>query len=131
VAEFEGYEHAFWALRYVWEACRAGFDLEILEPYYVPFFGDTHLSLPENTAPRDALREAVAYALRPWTPARRLYLLWLYTIAGGASLNMIAVKRPPGRRPPALAGARRMVRTARDLTRVPRRPLMPIPPPDR
>ena len=124
VAQFEGYEQAFWAPRYVWEACRAGFDVEIIEPYYVPFFGDTHLALPERTPPLRALGAALAYALRSVALARRAYLLWLYLIAGGASLSMIATKRAG--QPMGLLGvARRLAGTARGLTRAPRR----VPPP--
>ena len=129
VAEFEGYEHAFWAARYVWEACRAGFHVEVLEPYYVPFFGDTHLNLPENTPPLRAVGAALAYALRPNPLARRLYLAWLYAIAGGASLNMIAHKRPGFGRPGAKPGLRRLLRAARGLTRPPRMILEPEPEP--
>ena len=40
VEEYEGYEHAHWALRYRWEATRAGFLTEVTEPHYRPFFGD-------------------------------------------------------------------------------------------
>ena len=40
VEQFEGYEHAHWALRYRWEATRAGFLTEIAEPHYRSFFGD-------------------------------------------------------------------------------------------
>ena len=120
VAEFEGYEHAFWAARYVWEACRAGFHVEVLEPHYIPFFGDTHLELPEGTPALRALREAAAYALRGQPVARRIYLAWLYAIAGGASLNMIAYKKPRFARPGSRPGLRRLMRAARDLTRAPR-----------
>ncbi len=40
VAQFDGYEHAHWALQYRWEATRAGFLTEVTEPHYEPFFGD-------------------------------------------------------------------------------------------
>ena len=40
VEQFEGYEHAHWAWRYRWEATRAGFYTEVIEPHYRPFFGD-------------------------------------------------------------------------------------------
>ena len=47
VEQFEGYEHAHWALGYRWEAIRAGFITEVTEPHYRPFFGD-----PTPLAPR-------------------------------------------------------------------------------
>ena len=50
VEQYEGYEHAHWALRYRWEATRAGFFTEVTEPHYRAFFGDAEL--PPTPEPR-------------------------------------------------------------------------------
>ena len=59
VEQFEGYEHAHWALRYRGEATRAGFSTRLLEPDYHWFFRE-----PPGIKP----------PLRPWRP-RALYEL--------------------------------------------------------
>jgi SAM-dependent methyltransferase/uncharacterized protein YbaR (Trm112 family) len=92
VAEYDGYEHAHWALAYLWETARAGFQVELLEPHYVPFFGDTDLHLPPGTPPSQAVWQGLAYALRGSTLARRAYLAWVYLASGHASLSMIGTK---------------------------------------
>ena len=43
VEQYEGYEHAHWALRYRWEATRAGLFTDVTEPHYRAFFGDAEL----------------------------------------------------------------------------------------
>ena len=93
VEQFEGYEHAHWALRYRWEATRAGFLTEVIEPHYRPFFGDPAPSLRGAHAPllgplvRRATRILHANAL-----VRRAYLSWLNHAQGTVSMNMIATK---------------------------------------
>ncbi len=90
VEEFEGNEHAHWALRYRWEATRAGFLTEVTEPHYVPFFGDA--DPPEGGAPSVRMLRRLAFAARRLPGARRAYLLWLNHVRGGVSMNMIATK---------------------------------------
>jgi SAM-dependent methyltransferase len=100
VEEFEGYEHAHWAVRYRWEAIRAGFSTEVAEPHYRPFFGDP------RAVPRGAglplLGPLVLRAgrlLQSSALARRIYLSWLNHVWGTVSMNMIATKPPaPGPR---------------------------------
>ena len=97
VEQFEGYEHAFWAARYRWEATRAGFLTRVLEPSYHWFFRE-----PAALNGRPPLRQARArtvYELRSRPLGRRAYLAWLNHVAGGAQLTMIATK--PQRRLPA------------------------------
>jgi SAM-dependent methyltransferase len=92
VWEYDGYEHAHWALRYRWEARRAGFLTTIAEPYYHPFFGDVSLRVNiRGPLLRRLARRAVA-ALRPSPVVRRLCLAWLNHAWGGVSMNMVATK---------------------------------------
>jgi SAM-dependent methyltransferase len=88
VAQYEGYEHAHWALRYRWEAIRAGFMTDVTEPHYRPFFGDTELASGEGLT----LGRRLGFTLRRFGPARRIYLMWLNHVWGGVSMNMIATK---------------------------------------
>jgi len=95
VEEFEGYEHAHWAARYRWEATRAGFFTDVVEPHYVGFFGDAPEggggSATEDGDSHERGRRLGA-ALRRSRVARRLYLAWLNTVRGTVSMNMIATK---------------------------------------
>jgi SAM-dependent methyltransferase len=92
VEQYEGYEHAHWAMRYRWEATRAGFFTEVTEPHYRAFFGDAELSLAPGTAPLETALRSLGFALRRSGLARRAYLAWLNNVRGGVSLNMIATK---------------------------------------
>jgi hypothetical protein len=92
VEQFEGYEHAHWALRYRWEAVRAGFLTEVTEPHYRGFFGDAAVSIPADASPADVLLRRLGFSLRRLPIARRAYLAWLNHVSGGVSMNMIATK---------------------------------------
>jgi SAM-dependent methyltransferase/uncharacterized protein YbaR (Trm112 family) len=89
VAEFEGYEHAHWALRYRGEAIRAGFSTRLIEPSYHWFFRTP----PSAQRPpvRD-WRAGVQHALKASPLGRRAYLMWINHIAGGVSFGMVATK---------------------------------------
>ncbi len=93
VAQFEGYEHAHWALRYRWEATRAGFFTDVTEPHYRPFFGDPTPSLMGEQSPLiGPLVHGLARALHANSLVRRAYLSWLNQVRGTVSMNMIATK---------------------------------------
>lgn len=92
VREFEGYEHAHWALRYRWEATRAGMLTEIAEPHYRSFFGDAELSIAPDTSRLKTHATRLGFTLRSRGLARRAYLAWLNHVWGGVSMNMIATK---------------------------------------
>ncbi len=112
VEEYEGYEHAHWALAYRWGAIRAGFLTEVTEPHYRPFFGDASFTPPPGMgAVRSALGRA-AFSLRRVGVFRRLYLAWLDHVWGGVSMNMIATKprRYVGRHE-RMGTAQRLLRT--------------------
>jgi SAM-dependent methyltransferase len=113
VEQYEGYEHAHWALRYRYEATRAGFLTEVTEPHYLPFFGDAEPALAPDATPLAAAGMRLGFALRRLPLARRLYLAWLNQARGGVSLNMIATKprRYVGRHE-GIGAAGRLLRTA-------------------
>ncbi len=90
VAQFEGYEHAHWAMRYRWEAIRAGFSTRMLEPSYHGFFAVA------SSAPKPPLTDLSArwrYELRSRRAGRKAFLWWINHIVGGTSFQMIATKR--------------------------------------
>jgi SAM-dependent methyltransferase len=119
VEQYEGYEHANWALSYRWEATRAGFFTEVTEPHYRSFFGDSELVLPPGTPRWKAIAAKLGFALRGSALARRIYLAWLNHVWGGVSMNMIATKpkRFVGRHEPS-APPERLLRTAAAGARV-------------
>jgi SAM-dependent methyltransferase/uncharacterized protein YbaR (Trm112 family) len=92
VEQYEGYEHAHWAMRYRWEATRAGFMTDVTEPQYRSFFGDRELGPPSGVGEELALGRRLGFALRRYGLARRVYLIWLNHAWGGVSMNMIATK---------------------------------------
>jgi uncharacterized protein len=113
VEQYQGYEHAHWALRYRWEATRAGFFTEVTEPHYRAFFGDAELSLAPGIPPGEAAVRRLGFALRRSGLARRAYLAWLNHLAGEVSMNMVATKprRFVGRHE-RMAAPERLLRTA-------------------
>jgi uncharacterized protein len=112
VQEYEGYEHAHWALRYRWEATRAGLLTETAEPHYRSFFGNAELSIAPETPRLRALALRLGFALRSRGLARRAYLAWLNHVWGGVSMNMIATK------PVRYVGDREQMGTAQRLVRL-------------
>jgi SAM-dependent methyltransferase/uncharacterized protein YbaR (Trm112 family) len=109
VAQFEGYEHAHWALQYRWAAIRAGFSTQLIEPSYHGFF---RIPPGDTAPPLRQWRSRLQHELRahPW--GRKIFLSWINHVAGGAQFGMIASKPPRASRTPQ-ATARRI----RDLRR--------------
>ncbi len=138
VAPFEGYEHAYWAWRYRWEATRAGFYTEVMEPHYRSFFGDAAVSAPADAGRLRAATASAATRLQRHGVARRAYLAWLNHVWGGVSMNMVATKPyrlvrraegvGPTRRVASMLAAGAAMQAARALgrpTAVPRLPRTP------
>ncbi len=102
VEQFEGYEHAHWALRYRGEAIRAGFRTQLLEPSYHWFFRDPPAAVGLRLQLRQSLRSTQSYdaairtgalqAMKRKGLGRRAYLAWIYHVAGGTQMSMIATK---------------------------------------
>jgi SAM-dependent methyltransferase len=89
VAEFEGYEHAHWALQYRGEAIRAGFRTRLIEPSYHSFFR----APPQPQAPPlRQWRERFEHELKARPLGRRAYLMWVNHVVGDVSFGMIATK---------------------------------------
>jgi SAM-dependent methyltransferase/uncharacterized protein YbaR (Trm112 family) len=125
VEEFEGHEHAHWALRYRAEAVLAGFSTRIVAPQYFWFFdarppGGVARTFARSfrwergSLPIRARRAAVA-AARASRVARRAYLAWLNHVAGGVQLSMVATK-------PSRVSARATLRGFRGSLRPAARP---------
>jgi SAM-dependent methyltransferase len=89
VAQFEGYEHAHWALQYRGEAIRAGFVTRLIEPSYHWFFREPPARQPPPLRPP---RQRLQHELKARPLGRRAYLMWINHIAGGVSFGMIATK---------------------------------------
>jgi SAM-dependent methyltransferase/uncharacterized protein YbaR (Trm112 family) len=106
VAEFEGYEHAHWALQYRGEAMRAGFSTRLIEPSYHWFY---RTPPPPQAPPLRHWRERAQHELKAHPIGRRAYLMWINHIVGGVSFGMIATKP----RRPTVAGATRALRGLR------------------
>jgi SAM-dependent methyltransferase len=93
VEQFEGYEHAHWALRYRWEAVRAGFMTEVAEPHYKPFFdGPPPLLRGSNAPVIGRFMRRLGRVLQRNRLARRAYLIWINHVRGKVQMNMIATK---------------------------------------
>ncbi len=93
VEQYEGYEHAHWALHYQLGARLAGFRIErLLEPTYRWFFDPHHLWVPADTSPLEAALRVAHYVRRRWGPSRRAQLAWINHVVGGSQFSMIATK---------------------------------------
>lgn len=88
VEEFEGYEHAFWASEYRWEAIRAGFSTRVLEPVYNAFFD----APPGSRRAPTGFRGRVKAVLHSHPLGRQAYLMYLNHARGTVQFNMIATK---------------------------------------
>jgi SAM-dependent methyltransferase len=92
VEQYQGYEHAHWALGYRWAATRAGFFTEVTEPHYRPYFGDAQAAAVDDESPLRGWGRKRLFSTRSSPLARRAYLAWLNNVRGGVSMNMIATK---------------------------------------
>jgi len=96
VAQFEGYEHAHWALEYRGAAIGAGFSTRLIEPSYHWFF---RTPPPPQPPPMRQWRKRLQHELKTRSFGRRAYLMWINHVAGGVAFGMIATKPPrPARR---------------------------------
>lgn len=92
VADFEGYEHAFFQFQYVRAARRVGFAVQLREPAFHWFFRDEPWTLDLDTRLRRALRLAVANHARRNPRLRTAYRRWLYSVQGGLQLAFTCTK---------------------------------------
>jgi SAM-dependent methyltransferase len=90
VQQFEGYEHAHWALQYRLGALGAGFvRSRLLAPVYSP------LLQPKEPRPDWRIRPAAfaRHLARYNAVTNTVNLMWLNHVAGGVQFSMIATKR--------------------------------------
>lgn len=92
VAHFEGNEHVHFFHQYYLSARRAGFDVRVLAPPYVPFVSWQPDVLALDDRARRVAYTVVRHAARRLRVTRRAYLAWMMLIAGDSSLNMICEK---------------------------------------
>lgn len=92
VAEFEGYEHVFFAHEYYLAARRAGFNVSVQEPATDGFFGPWSATLEPQTRIREAVKRVAAHAARRHPLGRRLMLAYKTLLVGDVSLNLIGTK---------------------------------------
>ncbi len=92
VAEFEGHEHAFLAATYLLAARLAGFRVRLLEPAGHWVLRDEPFR-PEQRSSRTArLKVDTLDWMRRRPRTRRVYVLWLYHVAGSVPLSFVATK---------------------------------------
>jgi SAM-dependent methyltransferase len=92
VEQFEGYEHAHWALRYRWEAIRAGFLTRLLPPRYYWLYANPSLTVAPDTPRLRAVVQRLKFRLGTGAVGKRVTLAWLYHVVGGVQFGMIATK---------------------------------------
>ena len=92
VAEFAGYEHAFFAGQYARAARAAGFELRMRDPAFHWFFRDDPWTLDLNTRLRRSLRLTAANEARRNPRLRAAYRRWLYSVRGGLQLAFTCTK---------------------------------------
>jgi SAM-dependent methyltransferase len=97
VAHFEGYEHAYWAWRYRWEAVRAGFSTRVLEPMYWWPFNAKEFVPPARASSLERVAKQIGFRLVTSKPGRHAYTMWLNHVLGRVQLTMIATKRARSR----------------------------------
>lgn len=106
---FDGYEHAYYAWDYLGHAHDAGFDVEVLEPSYRPFFGDRGFVIPPGTSTKGAMKMTARYAAQRRAGARRALLAWTSTVTPRSSIGFVGTKATEGSRVGAVASATRRV----------------------
>ena len=110
VAEFEGYEHAHWALQYRMAAIAAGFSTKLLEPRYERFFGTPRR---RDRPPLRNWRGRLWWTIHDHWWGRKAYLSYLNHVLGTAGFGMIATKpSAPRALPSAVRGIRDLRRRA-------------------
>lgn len=106
---FDGYEHAYYAWEYLGHAHDAGFEVEVLEPRYRPFFGDRGFTIPPGTSSKGALKMAARYVAQRRRSTRAATLAWASTVTPRSSIGFIGTKAAARSRVGAAASATRRV----------------------
>jgi SAM-dependent methyltransferase len=93
VAEYEGNENVYFAHRYLLEARRAGFEIELLEPA-IPFFTGEPLWLTSDSSLLGSTKVYAQQLMRRTRGGRRAYLWWTTFLGPDGNLSMVC--RKPG-----------------------------------
>jgi 2-polyprenyl-3-methyl-5-hydroxy-6-metoxy-1,4-benzoquinol methylase/uncharacterized protein YbaR (Trm112 family) len=91
VAQFEGHEHAYLRRGYVSAARAAGFEINVLGPSRLGWFGPDSPGAGPPAGGGRRLRTALTHAGRRRARLRRAYLAWK-TYVDGVPLHMLATK---------------------------------------
>ncbi len=85
VAEYEGYEHAFWASQYLSAARAAGFEVEVVPPPFLQFF---RVGAPA----RPGFKGWVKHRLKRSSLVRAAALKWVTYCSRATNLNFVATR---------------------------------------
>jgi SAM-dependent methyltransferase/uncharacterized protein YbaR (Trm112 family) len=93
VAQFEGNEHVYFFLEYLWMTWRAGFQsIRITEPAFDAFYSRNPIHLTLEASVLGSIKLAAINIARQRAFMRRLYMWWRYLVGSDVSLQMICTK---------------------------------------
>ncbi|TMK39864.1 MAG: class I SAM-dependent methyltransferase [Actinobacteria bacterium] len=100
VEEWAGYEHSYLRRTYLRAARRAGFEVAVKGPWYLPAFEQGMIEISPEMSIAQGLRAALAHALRRMPRVRMRYLTWKTYVTGAAALFFVATKPGSSASPP-------------------------------
>ncbi len=93
VAQFDGNEHVYFFVEYVWKAWRAGFRrIRMTEPAYDIFFSHDPIHLTREASTLGSFKLAAINVARRQALVRRLGMWWRYLMGPQVSLQMVCTK---------------------------------------
>jgi SAM-dependent methyltransferase len=93
VAHFDGNEHVYFFVEYVWNAWRAGFRrIRMTEPAYDSFFTHDPIHLTREASTLGSFKLAAINVARRQARMRRLGMWWRYLMGPRISLQMVCTK---------------------------------------
>jgi SAM-dependent methyltransferase len=92
LAEWAGYEHAYLRRTYLRAARRAGFEVAVKGPWYLPAYEQGMIELSPEMSTAQGLRAGFAHALRRMPRLRMRYLTWKTYVTGAVALFFVATK---------------------------------------
>jgi hypothetical protein len=93
VERFDGNEHVYFLLEYLWMVWHAGFHrVRVTEPAFDSFFSHDPIHLTLGASVPGSFKLAAINVARQRTFARRLHMWWRYLMGPEVSLQMICTK---------------------------------------
>lgn len=93
VAQFDGNEHVYFVLEYLWRAWRAGFHrIRVTEPAHDVFFSRDPIHLTLEASVLGSFKLAAVNAARQRRFVRHLHMWWRYLMGPQVSLQMVCTK---------------------------------------